>query len=139
MDNVKRFFELKELWKKATEEERVDIDRQVEALLQSMDDSEIPDLEVAVTADLRRIGEDVENIGRVLTARKLLEPVLPFISVSALAREYFGKSSSWFYQRLNGNIVHGKTVAFTQEEMETLTHALNDIAAKLQQAAISVA
>ena len=60
-----------------------------------------------------------------------MEQVLPFLSISALAKHYFGKSASWFYQRLNGNIVHGKPCRFTPEELEKVKLALNDIKDKL--------
>ena len=33
MDKVKRFFELKELWKKSDESERVELDKEIKALL----------------------------------------------------------------------------------------------------------
>ena len=60
-----------------------------------------------------------------------MKEVLPAISVSYLARHYFGKSTSWFYQRLNGNEVHGKVVRFTQEELEILNSALKDIGSRI--------
>ena len=40
MDKVKRFFELKELWKKSPENDRPTIDRQITDLLDSMDEKE---------------------------------------------------------------------------------------------------
>lgn len=131
MDKVKRFFELKEIWKKASETERLEIDREVEALLDSMDAKDGERLEVAVTEDFQRMHREIKEIEQVLTIRKQLESVLPFISVSALAKSYFGKSSSWFYQRLNGNVVHGKPAAFTEDELKILNHALQDISVKL--------
>ena len=113
-----------------------------------MSDEEQKQLSIAVSDDLQKIRQEVGELKRTLSARELMEPILPFISVSALAKEYFGKSASWFYQRLNGtswfyqrlngNMVHGKPVSFTQEELTVLAHALNDMASKLQQAALTV-
>ena len=139
MDKVKHFFELKELWKKASEEERPQIDRDITTLLDGMTEDEQKALAEAVSDDLQNIRQGAEAVGRTLSARKLMEPVLPFISVSALAKAYFGKSAAWFYQRLNGNVVHGKIVSFTPEELKTLSRALNDMSVKLQQASVSVA
>ena len=135
MDKVKRFFELKELWKKASETERLVIDREVDALLDSMNEADGVRLETAVTEDFQQMHHELKAIEQVLTVRKQLESVLPFISVSALAKSYFGKSSSWFYQRLNGNVVHGKPAAFTEDELKTLNHALQDISIKLSNVA----
>ncbi|HIY88250.1 MAG TPA: DUF5053 domain-containing protein [Candidatus Bacteroides pullicola] len=139
MDKVKHFFELKQQWVKSTEEERAHIDEEINALLESMSDDEHQQMDQAVIEDLRSLRQGAEALGRTFKARDLMKPVLPFISVSALAKEYFGKSSSWFYQRLNGNVVHGKQVAFTEEELTTLAKALRDMAAKLERAAAAVA
>lgn len=131
MDNVKRFMELKELWKKASETERVEIDKEISSLLASMDESEVPSLEEAVSSDFKRMHKEAADIERTLTIRKKLEPVLPLINVAGFTRHYFGKSSSWFYQRMNGNIVHGKPVSFTDEELKQLQDAFQDYAQKL--------
>ena len=136
---MKHFFELKQQWVKSTEEERTRLDEEINALLESMSEEEHQQMETAVIEDLRNLRQGAEVLGRTFKARDLMKPVLPFISVSALAKEYFGKSSSWFYQRLNGNVVHGKQVAFTEEELSTLANALRDMAGKLEQAAAAVA
>ena len=73
----------------------------------------------------------VADIKEQLTIRERLSPVLPYLSVSNLAKDYFGKSSSWFYQRLNGNSVHGKICKFTQEELAILDMALKDISRRI--------
>ena len=124
MDKVKRFFELKELWKKSPENDRPTIDRQITDLLDSMDEKETELLTAGVQ-------NDFENIKEQLTIRERLSPVLPYLSVSNLAKDYFGKSSSWFYQRLNGNSVHGKICKFTQEELAILDMALKDISRRI--------
>ena len=109
MDKVTRFFELKELWKQSSDSDRHVIDQQISELLDNM------------------TKEETEQ----LTIRKRLEPVLPYLSVSNLAKNYFGKSSSWFYQRLNGNKIRGKVCRFTEEELITLETALKDISNRI--------
>ena len=139
MDKVKHFFELKEQWKAASEEEKGRIDGEIAALLDSLDNDEQKQLAAVVSDDLQNIHQGVEALNRTFSVRKMMASVLPFISVSALAKTYFGKSASWFYQRLNGNVVHGKPVSFTEEELAKLSRALNDVAAQLQRAAAAVA
>ncbi len=63
--------------------------------------------------------------------RNALKQILPAISVSYIAEHYFNKSVSWFYQRLNGNPVHGKIYRFTQEEIDTINLALKEIGEKI--------
>lgn len=131
MDKVNRFFELKKLWKQSSEEDRSTIDRQIAQLLDRMSEEETVQLAKGVQQDFDNIHNEVAEIKEQLTIRERLEPILPYISVSNLAKNYFGKSSSWFYQRLNGNIIHGKACRFTKEELETLNTALKDIGNKI--------
>lgn len=70
--------------------------------------------------------------------REKLESVLPFISVSALAKTYFKRSPQWFYHRLNGSIVNGKPIRFNNNELKILSNALVDIGKRITQAAAFV-
>ncbi len=54
------------------------------------------------------------------------------INKSQLAKQYFGKSQSWFSQRVNGCTVLKKSMAFKEEEYHKLTDAFRDIAKRLQ-------
>lgn len=131
MDKVKRFFELKKLWKQSAEVDRSAIDRQITELMDCMTDQEVEQLAVSVQNDFDNIHQEVTEIKEQLTIRERLEPVLPYLSVSKLSKDYFNKSSSWFYQRLNGNKIHGKVCRFTDKELETLDMALKDISQRL--------
>jgi hypothetical protein len=138
MDKMKRFFELKELWKQSSEAERADIDRELTELMDSMNETELEALTTGVEHDFERIHREAGDIQRTLTIRQQMEPILPYISVSSLAKDYFGKSTSWFYQRLNGNIIHGKTASFTEKEIQTLNDALQEIGAKLMKLSVTI-
>lgn len=63
-----------------------------------------------------------------VTAFSELEDI---INKSQLARQYFGKSQSWFSQRLNGCTVLKKSMAFKEEEFYKLSEAFRDIAKRL--------
>ncbi len=54
------------------------------------------------------------------------------INKSALAEQYFGKSKSWFSQRLNGCNVLNKPMSFKESEYHQLAEAFRDIAKRLQ-------
>ena len=66
-----------------------------------------------------------------MAIREKLASVLPAISMSYIAKNYFGKSRSWLCQRINGLAVNGKEARFTEYEKATLDHALKDIAGSL--------
>lgn len=70
-----------------------------------------------------------------LLLKQKLEDILPVISVSYLAKNYFKKTPQWFYQRLNGNSVNGKEAHFTHKELEILAIALKEIGQKLSASA----
>lgn len=57
------------------------------------------------------------------------------ISWGHIARDYFQKSVSWFYQRLNEVDGHGNPCEFTPEEKEQLRDALIDLSDRIRRAA----
>lgn len=60
------------------------------------------------------------------------------VSFSYIARKYFGKSRSWLYQRINGHMVNGKKARFTENELRTFRHALDDIGAMLNRTSLKL-
>ncbi len=57
--------------------------------------------------------------------------VLDAISGAYIADRFFGKSRAWFTQRLNNNIVNGKPIGFSPEELYQLRGALRAIATEI--------
>lgn len=57
------------------------------------------------------------------------------VNYSAIARQYFNKSSNWLLQRLHGNVVNGKPATFKPHEARLLSEALRDVSARLAAAA----
>ena len=66
--------------------------------------------------------------------RQRLGDIPQVINMSYIAKHNFGKSRTWLYQRINGNIVNGKPVFFTIAERRQLQEALHDIGKKLSEA-----
>jgi len=58
------------------------------------------------------------------------------VSLSYIATTYFGKSRSWLYQRLHGNIVNGKQAQFSPEEKKQFALALKDLSIQLHETAL---
>jgi len=52
-----------------------------------------------------------------------------------IARDYFGKSSSWLYHKLDGSEGNCRRGGLTKEELNTLKFALTDFSAKIKAAA----
>lgn len=65
--------------------------------------------------------------------RERLQDIALNISWRFIARNYFGKSSSWIYHKLDG-----EPTGFTPEETEKLKLALKDFASRINAAADSI-
>ena len=86
---------------------------------------EFPDVLEASVDDL--IEKATSNL-----VKSQMEPIIPMINLSYIAKTYFKKSNAWFIQRVNGYIVNGKRATFKEEDLKTLQDALSDMADKLK-------
>lgn len=68
-------------------------------------------------------------------AKKRLSDILLAISWSDIARTYFGKSVSWFYQKFDGIRGDMAPGGFTQAETLQLKNALLDLSERIKTAA----
>ena len=60
------------------------------------------------------------------------EDLLRVLNGAYIAERFFGKSGSWFSQKLNNNLKNGKPCEFTPAEIETLRNAIYTISIELQ-------
>lgn len=91
--------------------------------------------------------EDIEALMQQLEERRKNSPVLSkmislerkdllrVINGAYIAERFFGRSGSWFSQKLNNNVVCGVARDFTADETETLANALYTIAIELEELA----
>lgn len=63
------------------------------------------------------------------------QDLLRVLNGAYIAERFFGKSGSWFSQKLNNNIKNGKPCEFTPEELKTLRNALYTISLEVQELA----
>ena len=134
MDVQKEFKRLKSACIEDKGEAREQADKEMEQFFSSLDGSQRSLLIDAVDKDFEEIHRHTEEARQLVNrieVRKQLEGILPFINVSAFAKHYFHRSSSWFYQRLNGNTVNGKTCAFSNEELSILSDSLREVGSHL--------
>ena len=78
-----------------------------------------------------------EQVGN-LTMRQKMSDILVAISWADLARNYFGKSNSWLYHKLDGIDGNGKPTSFSKEEAEILKGALVDLSERIRRCADSI-
>ncbi len=120
---------LRNQFRNATEEEK----EKIQLELDKLQDEDADAFAEAMLACMKDTNKELSDF----IMREQLNEILPYISISAIAKNYFGKSKEWFYQKMNGNIVNGKPAKFTAEEIQKLNFALQDLSKKLGSVRIS--
>lgn len=68
--------------------------------------------------------------------KQALKDIIPAVTWSYVAEEYFQKSRSWFSQRMNGYHVNNKAASFTDEELDLLSNSLLDLSERIKKSAL---
>ena len=112
------------------DEERAAVAAEMNALRQEDEQAFTEALEglIKTTADEVQEQRMAERLGEITD----------MVSMAYIAKTYFKKSRSWLAHKLNGNIVNGKPSQFTDEELNTLRFALNDMSDKLNSMSIAL-
>jgi hypothetical protein len=86
------------------------------------------------------LSESAEKIDAFIdeSVKNQLEKVSQIISLSYISRQYFNKTRTWLYQKVNGSAVNGKPARFTPEEISTLNFALKDISKQIGSTVITL-
>ena len=77
------------------------------------------------------------NLARTesVSIRQKIENIAIEISWAELSRQYFGKSSSWMYHKIDGVDGNGIHKGFTDEELQQLKGALCDLSDRIRKVA----
>ncbi|MDE6536517.1 MAG: DUF5053 domain-containing protein [Muribaculaceae bacterium] len=71
---------------------------------------------------------------KIISIRKIEgAEILDTLNCAAISERFFNRSRAWFIQRLNNNIVNGKPVSFTPEELLKLRTSLKVLASEITQ------
>ncbi|MBQ7665029.1 MAG: DUF5053 domain-containing protein [Bacteroidaceae bacterium] len=72
------------------------------------------------------------------TAKQKLSDIIVAVSWGDIARNYFKKSPSWLYHKLDGIDGNGKPSAMSDKEIEMLQNALYDLSDRIRNSAMSL-
>jgi len=67
-----------------------------------------------------------------------LERVSKYVSMSYIAKRYFGKSRQWMNNRIKGNLVNGKPATFTKAELNQFSTALDQLSNEIKNTALRI-
>ena len=59
--------------------------------------------------------------------------ILKILNGAYIAERFFGRTRSWFCQKMNNHVKNGKPIEFTEDEWRKLKLALNTIAWEIQE------
>ena len=126
--------EFEEYSKLTSEEEKTEfLERRNERIMR-LTPEEQDSIKEKTLEGLCSISNRLENI----TEEVKLGKISKIISLSYVAKNYFGKSRQWLYQRLNGNSVNGKPARFTSAERQKLSEALSDIGRLVNETSLKI-
>jgi hypothetical protein len=91
-----------------------------------------------IMSELNKSGQIIDDFIEETKVKIQLMEVAKVVSLSYIAKNYFNKTRNWLYQKINGSIVNGKQAQFTDEEINTLNFALQDISKKIGSTVISL-
>jgi len=91
-----------------------------------------------IISEIDKSGEVVDNFIEEAKVKIQLIEVAEIVSLSYIAKKYFNKTRNWLYQKINGSIINGKPTRFTNEEINTLNFALQDISKKIGSTVVSL-
>lgn len=85
----------------------------------------------------KEIASEAEEQINYVTLKQQIAPYAEIIPLGYIAKNYFGKSTAWLSQRINGSKVRGKVYTLSKKDLETFNFALQDISKLLGSLSIS--
>ena len=85
----------------------------------------------------KEIASEAEEQINYVTLKQQIAPYTEIIPLGYIAKNYFGKSTAWLSQRINGSKVRGKVYTLSKKDLETFNFALQDISKLLGSLSIS--
>ena len=119
----KKFIKLRNEYIGASDERKLKISEE----LQRMSDK---NPEAYAKAFENSLKDAVKKADQLILKEKL-KSIAPAVSLSYIAKKYFGKTRHWLYQRINGSTVNGKPAKFTNDELKKLNDAFHDLGSEL--------
>ena len=121
-----------------TEEEKKGFDEKMRHTLSEISQEARKKFRNAFLISARQTLAKAKELKEEAEIKLLLNGVDNYLSLSQIAQDYFGKSRSWLYQRINGAIVNGKPAQFTPEERQQLSNALLAISERIKDTALKL-
>jgi hypothetical protein len=123
----------------SNEQEKKDIEEQIKLQFSSLSETEKKAVQMEFLEGLDAKLEEVDKSIKKIDISLEISEISKYISLSKIAFDYFGKSKEWLYQRIYGYSVNGKPAAFTDEERQKFSFALENISRMAHETSLRLA
>lgn len=80
----------------------------------------------------------MDDIKQKQNTKKAVSDILLSVKWAHISTHYFGKSRSWFSQKLNGYDGNNNASDFTEDEKELLRNSLYDLSERIRKCAAKI-
>ncbi|MDR0575462.1 MAG: DUF5053 domain-containing protein [Tannerella sp.] len=126
-------------YRNASEQDRKTIEENIERDFALLPESEKEEVRRIFLEDMDVAIGEAKYALKELDLYTELERVSKFVSMSYIARNFFGKSRQWLNNRIKGNSVNGKPAVFTSDELNRFSNALNQLGEEIKDTALRIA
>jgi len=136
MDTVKKL--VHEYRNLKAENDFTAFDKKLDVMLAGMSGQERNDFQKEYEDELLNTLQQAREVINSVSAWVHVEQIARYVSISYIAKQYFGKSRSWLHHKLKGDYINGKPAELTPAEKKKLSLALEDISRQIHQTALSL-
>ncbi|MCL1933518.1 MAG: DUF5053 domain-containing protein [Candidatus Azobacteroides sp.] len=122
----------------SSDSKKVEIREKLKNEFSLLPENEKEDVQRIFLESQNAVIEEGKDALRELKLKTELERVSEYVSMSYIAKKYFGKSRQWMNNRIKGNLVNGKPVTFTTAELNQFSSALNQLSGEIKNTALRI-
>ncbi len=116
----------------STEEDVKLVEQEIESMFEALSEEDKKEYQTVFLKSWDKAIQNAEMIHEELRIELEIAKISKYVSLSQIAKDYFGKSKEWLYQRIKGYKVNGRRAQFTPEERNTLSKALMEISESIK-------
>lgn len=116
----------------STEEEKRQVEKEISSQFETLSEEEKKRVQEAFVKSWDENLQEGQKLLEEVRIEIEIAKISKYISLSQIAKDYFGKSREWLYQRIKGYNVNGKPARFTPDELKTLSRALDEISQNIK-------
>ncbi|MCL2651612.1 MAG: DUF5053 domain-containing protein [Candidatus Azobacteroides sp.] len=122
----------------ASEEKKVQIQNQIKKEFALLSEDEKKEVQRVFLECQDAVIKEGRELIAELKLKNELEHVSKYVSMSYIAKNYFGKSRQWINNRIKGNLVNGKPAGFTSDELNQFSTALVNLSNEIKDTAFRI-